>query len=146
MTASYVTAALEQQAYREWAAGKVIPYRITAALDSHELYGPEVDRACGAEEPAVDMWEAGTLYPTWEQLCALAKLTETYPWLFTPATGPAAEEPWTTLQFHIKGWEPAKRVLAFTAEAIAAAHLPRIPPPPSPPLPPNGRRRLRRVA
>lgn len=143
---SYVGVAMEQAAYRAWAAGKVIPYRITTALDAEALYGPEVDAACGVEEPAVDQWEAGELYPTWEQLCALAELTHTRPWLFTPATGPAAEEPWTTLQFHIKGWEPTKRVLAFTPEAIAAANLPTPPPPPNRPLPPTGRHRGRRAA
>lgn len=140
---SYMRAALEQQAYRDWAAGQVIPYRITMALDQLELYGPEVDTACGVEEPAVDMWEAGTLYPTWEQLCALATLTETYPWAFAPHLGPAQPEPWTSLPFHIKGWKPTERVLAFTDEAIAAANLPKLPPPAGPPPqkpPPRGRR------
>lgn len=65
---SYTRAALEQQAYRDWAAGHVIPDRITTALNAEGLYGPEVDLACGVEEPAVDEWEAGTRYPSWEQL------------------------------------------------------------------------------
>ncbi len=34
-----------------------------------------VDIACGAQEPAVDEWEAGTRYPSFEQLLALAALT-----------------------------------------------------------------------
>jgi transcriptional regulator with XRE-family HTH domain len=51
------------------------PTRITAALNLRELYGPEVDRACGVAEPAVDMWESGELVPTDEQVAALAELT-----------------------------------------------------------------------
>lgn len=58
--------------HADWRAGRVIPHRITMALDLHGHHGPQVDAACGVEEPAVDMWEAGTLYPTWEQLQALA--------------------------------------------------------------------------
>lgn len=50
--------------------------RITAALDLRGLYGPEVDRACGVEEPTVDQWEAGELVPTPEQVDALARLTD----------------------------------------------------------------------
>lgn len=58
--------------YQDWQHGRVVPHRITMALDLHGHHGPEVDAACGVEEPAVDMWEAGTLYPSWEQLQALA--------------------------------------------------------------------------
>lgn len=67
------TALTEAQA--KWRRGAVYPDSITAALDMQNLYGPEVDKACGVEEPAVDMWEAGELYPTWEQLLALSALT-----------------------------------------------------------------------
>lgn len=49
--------------------------RITLALDFRELYGPEVDRELGGEEPMVDEWESGDRIPTPEQMCALAKLT-----------------------------------------------------------------------
>lgn len=52
-----------------------VPSRITDALDSRGLYGPDVDRACGVEEPAVDQWETGELVPTPEQLAKLAELT-----------------------------------------------------------------------
>jgi transcriptional regulator with XRE-family HTH domain len=63
---------------RDYRAGQtpVFPGRITMALDLHGLQGPEVDRACLAEEPAVDQWEAGEAAPSWEQLVALAELTE----------------------------------------------------------------------
>ncbi len=53
-----------------------VPGRITVALDAKALDGPEVDEACGVAEPVVDLWEAGVLIPTDEQLAALAKLTE----------------------------------------------------------------------
>lgn len=68
------------------------PERITAALNIMNLYGPEVDEACGVAEPAVDMWEAGLLIPTREQIHRLALLTG-FPWRFfympppTPITG-----------------------------------------------------------
>lgn len=52
------------------------PKRITLALDAKGLYGPEVDIACGAQEPDVDRWETGELVPTAEQLVKLAALTE----------------------------------------------------------------------
>lgn len=66
---------LEQVARAAWERGDVVPHRITLALDLGQHYGPGVDRACGVEEPAVDQWEAGILYPTFEQLLALAELT-----------------------------------------------------------------------
>ena len=49
--------------------------RITAALDMRELYGPEVDRALGGEEPMVDEWESGARVPSFAQMQALAELT-----------------------------------------------------------------------
>lgn len=51
------------------------PTRITAALDLRGLHGPEVDHACGVEEPAVDQWETGELVPTPGQVKRLALLT-----------------------------------------------------------------------
>lgn len=72
---------------RAWEQGRIFPYRITMALDMGGHYGPEVDIACLAEEPAVDEWEAGTRYPTWEQLLALADLTSCMPKFFTIARG-----------------------------------------------------------
>jgi hypothetical protein len=61
----------------DYRAGRALAYpgRITFALDFQSLDGPSVDRACLAEEPAVDQWEAGEAAPTWEQLVALAGLT-----------------------------------------------------------------------
>jgi hypothetical protein len=62
--------------FEAWRDGLVSPRAITTALDMRALYGPEVDLACGVQEPAVDQWEAGQLYPSWEQLEALSRLTE----------------------------------------------------------------------
>lgn len=149
---SYTTTQLWQKAERDWQAGNIIPWRITVALDAHALYGPEVDRACGVEEPAVDQWEAGTLYPTWDQLCALATLCQVQPWLFTthfPDTGPTRGFICDRSK-RKNGCQPidtSDRVTAFTPEALAAANLPRRPTPPSnTPQPSTGRRRLRQVA
>lgn len=71
------------QARARWEAGLIQPWVITMALDSVGAEGPWVDEACGTEEPAVDEWEAGTRYPTWEQLLALAELTGMLPHWFT---------------------------------------------------------------
>lgn len=66
---------VHDSAYAAWRRGEVNPSALTMALDSRGLYGPQVDIACGVREPAVDQWEAGTLYPSWEQLQSLAALT-----------------------------------------------------------------------
>ena len=52
-----------------------VPFRITTALDTADLHGPEVDAALGVPEPTVDLWEEGKLVPTDEQLHRLAELT-----------------------------------------------------------------------
>jgi hypothetical protein len=77
---SRVTDKVDQAAERnhpaDYYAGKVpTPERITIALDMRDLYGPEVDRALGGEEPMVDEWESGARVPGLAQVQALAKLT-----------------------------------------------------------------------
>lgn len=57
------------------AEGTPVPARITMALDLGGHEGPEVDIACGAVEPAVDLWECGVEVPTAEQVQLLAQLT-----------------------------------------------------------------------
>ncbi|MDV6246297.1 hypothetical protein [Rhodococcus opacus] len=59
-----------------WRAGKLVPWYISHLLDGGQHSGPAVDIACHAEEPAVDRWEAGQLYPTWDQTVALARLLD----------------------------------------------------------------------
>lgn len=111
-----------QKARADWAAGRVVPWLITIALDGKRLYGPEVDRACGVPEPGVDMWEAGTLYPSFEQLRALAKLTGKMPGWFMNRPGVTAIRPSdTSLRFHVRVDDEKEPVMAFTPEAIAAA-------------------------
>jgi hypothetical protein len=110
--------AADQEARRRYDAGLVVPHFITVALDIQGLYGPEVDEACGAHEPEVDLWESGELYPSWSQLCALAELTG-YPVAFF--VRPAEEHvdvEWTSARFHVKNWKPAPPpILAFKASA-----------------------------
>lgn len=87
-------------ARRKWSAGLIVPCRITAALDSHLLFGPEVDRACKADEPDVDLWEAGKLYPRWEQVVALGELTGRHAVWFTELGHPLSV--WdTSMRFHL---------------------------------------------
>ncbi|MEE2061837.1 hypothetical protein [Rhodococcus artemisiae] len=59
-----------------WKAGKLVPYYLTRLLDAGGHVGPSVDAACLAEEPAVDHWELGAEYPSWEQTVALAQLLD----------------------------------------------------------------------
>ena len=64
------------------------PRRITSALDLRGLYGPEVDRDLGGEEPMVDEWESGKRIPTSEQIEALGRLTDFPPGYFYLPTSP----------------------------------------------------------
>lgn len=65
------------------------PERITIALDFCDLYGPEVDRALGGEEPMVDEWESGARVPSFEQMQALAEMTGFLArWFYEPAPPP----------------------------------------------------------
>ncbi|MEA1798290.1 MULTISPECIES: helix-turn-helix domain-containing protein [Rhodococcus] len=104
-------------AYEHWITGALAPYRITRALDAAELYGPEVDVACGVQEPAVDEWEAGTRYPSFEQLLALAALTHQSPDSFIAREG---DENFdlrdTTMWCHISKAGPP--LTEFTAAAV----------------------------
>lgn len=75
--------------FMRWQNGDLRPTAITLAFDpqarggraalfsTSPFVGVWVDEACGAHEPAVDRWEQGLLYPTWEQLCRLSALTQT---------------------------------------------------------------------
>lgn len=63
--------------FAQWQAGDLQPRRLTMALDAVHAEGTWVDVACGAEEPEVTLWEAGQLYPSWENTVRLAALTGT---------------------------------------------------------------------
>lgn len=71
----YVAAQARQRNEQLVAGGRIVPARITLALDYGGHEGPEVDIACGAQEPDVDLWECGELVPTEEQLRLLSTLT-----------------------------------------------------------------------
>lgn len=117
-----------QAAKEAHAAGQVLPWRITTALNSRGLYGPEVDAACGVEEPAVDLWEKGKLYPTWEQLRLLAGITG-YPIGYFSRPGEPVDPEDTSLAIHERAKLGARYVaakppvLAFTAQALVNAGI-----------------------
>lgn len=71
----YVGALAKQRNDRLVAGGRIVPARITLALDYGGHEGPEVDIACGAQEPDVDLWECGVAVPDEEQLRLLSALT-----------------------------------------------------------------------
>lgn len=106
-------------AYKLWRAGELRPYRLTTALNAANLYGPEVDEACGASEPDVDLWEAGKLYPTWEQVQLLAKLTGVTPRLLCSG-GDQLRVSDTSLRFH--GFRDADEppVTSYPPDVVAA--------------------------
>jgi hypothetical protein len=67
------------------------------------------------------MWEAGVLYPTWEQVLLLSKLTGWYPCKFTRPPGGIIEFSHTSMRFHaLDSLNDPPFVWQFTAEAIAA--------------------------
>lgn len=68
-------AAIRRDPAAYYAGQTPTPERITMALDIQMLYGPEVDRALGGEEPMVDEWESGARVPDFTQVQALAELT-----------------------------------------------------------------------
>lgn len=81
----YMTAVFRQRDERLIASGRVVPARITMALDSCGLDGPDVDAACGAAEPDVDMWELALAVPSHDQVEKLAALTGfTAAWFYMP--------------------------------------------------------------
>ena len=115
----------ERAARDAWERGQVVPHRITIALG--DLEGPGVDEACGAREPAVDEWEAGTRYPSWEQLLALADLTGfDVRFFLMPKDGIHTLGPGVMFvcKRSARNWNPVVEIpapiLTFTPEAIAA--------------------------
>lgn len=111
-----------ERAQLRWAAGEILPFRITQALDAAGLFGPEVDTACGAAEPAVDEWEAGARYPTFVQLLLLANITGHDPeWFFDRGSEVEIDIRDTTLWLHMterqrRQWRPP--IEQFTDEAV----------------------------
>ena len=81
-------AVIEEQRTAELLRQKPNPRRITSALDLRGLYGPQVDRDLGGEEPMVDEWESGKRIPTPEQIEALGRLTDFPTAYFYLPTGP----------------------------------------------------------
>ncbi|MET9260385.1 hypothetical protein [Amycolatopsis sp. NPDC004079] len=110
-----------EAAHQAWREGRVIPASITTALDARGLCGPAVDEACGAREPDVDRWEAGDLYPTWEQLPLLAELRGVAPRFFTRSHG-TLDPRASSLRFHLAaGDDPLPAPVLFYRSEIVAA-------------------------
>lgn len=102
-----------------WDRGRIRPDVLTLALNLAGQYGPEVDAACGVEEPTVDRWETGEIYPTFEQLLALTRLCQVGPAFFTREHEviPVAA---TSMRFHLPAHELREDppVLQFDLAAI----------------------------
>ena len=115
-----------ENGFRLWRAGRLVPYRITFALDAVGAEGPEVDIECKAQEPDVDHWELGIKYPTWAQTEALCRLTGcTVEFLCRDDKPLRARE--TSMAYHLKKSELSElerlereRVGRFLPAAIAA--------------------------
>lgn len=102
-----------------WSSGWVRPWLITMWLDYAGQQGPEVDRALGVPDPTVDRWEAGTQYPTWDQLVALARLCGVHPLKLT------REEPGDADRVHLcpPPHNTAPTITTYTPAALAAAGI-----------------------
>lgn len=110
-------------AYRRWRAGGFCPDAATVWLNARGLFGPEVDWACGVEEPVVDLWEAGELYPTWDQILALAKLCDVPVGAFCRPTLDWRD---TSMRFHVSPHELEEArppVMSCSLPAIHAVTL-----------------------
>jgi len=107
------------EAKQEWAGGQMQPHSITIALDRAEQHGPKVDIALGVMEPTVDWWEAGIVYPRWQDVLNLAELCKVVPSILT------CRHMWidprlTTLVYHVRDEHlRPPLVLAFTPQAVA---------------------------
>lgn len=106
------------EAKHRWECGQSVPARITLALDILKLDGPDVDAACGVQEPTVDRWEQGRVYPTWEQLCRLAVLTGFAVGFFTEPAEHLGLGHGPHLNPHGDAARPAPLVPRFTEKAI----------------------------
>ena len=120
----FANVAMLERAKAAWARGEMKPAGITLMLDMNGLEGPEVDTACLAAEPDVDNWEAGTLYPSWEQVVALAELVGCSPEFFMWDRH-YDENMQTSMRFHGTKAEreayaknDAPLIMKFTPEAI----------------------------
>lgn len=108
-------------AYQLWRAGELKPHKITTVLDANDLHGPDVDTACGATEPDVDLWEAGKRYPTWQQVLKLAELCGVTPrFLCTPERHQVPVEA-TSLRFHLPPDPPGPPPVWSYPRAVVAA-------------------------
>lgn len=95
----YVEAAQKARTDNLIAAGRVVPARITIALDLRELHGPEIDEHVGTyhgnPDGDIDRWEQALAVPSREQVELLAKLTD-FPlaWFYEPIKpGPFTDGP-----------------------------------------------------
>lgn len=110
----------------KWEMGLVIPAHITQALDALglagvDVHGPEIDRACGVEEPTLDQWEEGTLYPRWEQLLRLSEVTGKPPGYFMAPVQQVVSGLQTSMAFHVPTGSIEFPVLSYTRTALVAA-------------------------
>jgi len=65
----------------------------------------------------VDRWESGELYPTWEQLRALAELTQ-FPVGYFVGDGVPIRAADTSLRFHVRVDDEPDPVLAYPADVV----------------------------
>lgn len=109
-----------EEARLVWEFGELSPYKLTLWMDYRGINGPEVDHHCGVEEPTVDQWEAGTVYPTWEQLLALAEFCQIPVWYFTEESVVDQGQFFICSRSRKLPPEPP-RITAYTPEALATA-------------------------
>lgn len=78
-------------AYRTWRAGHLVPGRIALARQYHALPQQSVANVCGTDLEAIDLWEQGVEYPSWDELQDFLALTRLPVEFFArPVEGPGA--------------------------------------------------------
>lgn len=112
-----------QDAARDaWEFGELKPYMLTRWMDYRGVDGPDVDHHCGVQEPIVDRWEDGTVYPTWEQLLALAEFCQIPVYYFTEPMAVDEGRVFICSRGRKPLAEPAA-ITAYTHEALATAKI-----------------------
>lgn|SRR5699024_1325485 len=81
----------ETAVYGHWRQGGIVPGRIALARAYLGLHPQNIANVCGTDAEAVDLWELGLEYPTWDEFTDVVLLSG-LPWGFfvRPVVGPGA--------------------------------------------------------
>lgn len=123
MTPTATPEDLHAEARQGWETGAIVPHCITSALDLSGRRREALSAACGVPNETLQAWEAGIVYPTWDQLVALARETGVHPAFFAKAAS-SLDLISATLTMTLDIAEPqSEPIHCFTDAALAAAEI-----------------------